>query len=141
MFVLLLAKATAEATVVALLHIGRGPANVVPRFISGRTPYCPGPGVYYAPPTVCRVSSRLRFRTPRKPGDVARASHECTGPRRSEVDILPENKWNGGAQSSVCPTCIGPVSGARSPQAWSPCLVLTPLALSAFYYRALCCGV
>lgn len=79
-----LADASNKQTVLArrffllALHAvaGLGPAKLVPRCKGGRMLYCPGPGVSMAAPAVCRVRSWFRWRTSRKPGDVARASHE-----------------------------------------------------------------
>lgn len=114
---LLAAVEIAFVTAVALLHLGGGPANVVPHFIVGRTQYSPGPGVSFPAPAPLRVSSRSRYLTSRKPIPVARSSHECTGPRRSEDGRRPENSSRGGPQSVPWPTCIGPTFVARSPHA------------------------
>lgn len=57
------AAATATAVVEARLDFGRGPANVVPHGMLGRTLYAPGPGVSFAVPAARRVSSRSMYRT------------------------------------------------------------------------------
>lgn len=127
-----LADATKAFTVAALLHlVGRlGPAKLVPRSNGGRMLYCPGPGVSVALHAPFRVRSRFRYRVSRKPGDVARTSRECIGPRRCESGPRRGvGRSHGDAQLPFFPTCIGPVFVATSPHAWSPPRVLTPFNL------------
>lgn len=124
-----LADSIAAALTAVRFPPGTGEANLVPHAILGRILYEPGPGVSLPAPTPQRVSSRSRYRTSRKPGDVARASQECTGPRRSDAPPPPGADCGKGARSKSRPTFMGPTFVARLPQACRPLVVVTPVTL------------